>query len=117
MSHTPKGKENTMKKLVMITFAICVLSLSACSSLTGTDTPSSSSTTHAAAPIITVSTQSSCQVLRDHQSLLNQEYQTTRVQYSKARADGNWQQAGEAEKTLIRLHQSLVQMQSQLKAC
>ena len=117
MSHAQHGKENIMKKLVIIAFAICVLSLSACSSLTGTSTPSSSTTTHAAAPNTTVSTQSSCQVLQDRQSLLNREYQTTSVQYSKARAEGNWQQAGEAEKTLMNLHQSLIETQNQLKAC
>jgi hypothetical protein len=117
MSHDQQGKENTMKKLVIIAFVICVLSLSACSSLTGTSTSSNSSTTTAAAPIVAVNPQSSCQVLRDRQALLNREYQTTSVQYNKARANGNWQQAGEAEKALMRLHQSLVQMQTQLKAC
>jgi hypothetical protein len=87
-----------MKNLVIIAFAICILSLSACSQLSGTSTPLSSSTTHAAAPIATVSTHSSCQVFQDHQSFLNRAYQTTSVQYSKARADGNWQQPGEAER-------------------
>jgi hypothetical protein len=106
-----------MKKLLIIAFAICVLSLSACGSLTGTDALSSSSTTHTAAPIATVSAQSACQVLQDRQSFLNRAYQTTSVQYSKARADGNWQQAGEAEKEFIHLHQSIAQLQSQLKAC
>ena len=106
-----------MKKLLVVAFAICVLSLSACSSLTGTSTPSNSSTTHAAAPIITVSTQSSCQVLHDRQVLLNKEYQTTSVQYTRAWAGGNWQQAGEAEKALMSLHQSIVQTQTQLKDC
>ena len=106
-----------MKKLLIIAFAICMLSLSACSSLTGTGTPSSSSTTHAAAPVVTVSTESSCQVLQDRQSLLNHEYQITSVQYSKAHATGNSQQAGEAEKELMSLHQSIAQVQSQLKAC
>jgi hypothetical protein len=117
MSHIQQGKENTMKKLLIIVFAICVLSLSACSSLTGTDTSSSNSTSNDAAPIATVSTQNSCQVLQDRQSFLNREYQKISVQYSKARADGNWQQVGEAEKTLMSLHQSIVQVQSQLKAC
>jgi hypothetical protein len=106
-----------MKKLVIVAFAICVLSLSACSSLPGTSTPSSSSTTHAAATIVTVSTRSSCQVLHDRQYLLKRECQTTHVEYTKAQAEENWQQAGEAEKTLMNLHQSMVQVQSQLKAC
>ncbi len=106
-----------MKKLLIVAFALCVLSLSACNSLPGTSTSSNSSTTHAAAPVATVSTQSSCQVLHERQSFLNQEYRTTSVQYSKARAEGNWQQAGETEKALIRLHQSLVKVQTQLKAC
>jgi hypothetical protein len=106
-----------MKKLLVVAFAICILSLSACSSLAGTSTPSNNSTTHAAAPSITVSTQGSCQVLRDRQALLNKEYQTTNVQYTRARAGGNWLQAGEAEKALMRLHQSIAQMQTQLKAC
>jgi hypothetical protein len=106
-----------MKKLLIIAFAICVLSLSACSSLSGTDTSSSSPTTHTTAPIATVSTQSSCQVLHDRQSFFNRTYQAASVQYSIARADGNWQQVGEAEKTLMNLHQSMIQVQSQLKAC
>ena len=106
-----------MKKLLVVAFAICVLSLSACSSLIGTSSPSNSSTTHAAAPIITVSTRSSCQVLHDNQALLAKEYQTVSAQYTRAQAGGNWQQAGEAEKTLIRLHQSIAQMQTRLKAC
>jgi hypothetical protein len=106
-----------MKKLLVVAFAICVLSLSACSSLTGTSTPSNSSSTHAAAPIITVSTQSSCQILHDRQTQLSKEYQTASAQYTRAQAGGNWQQAGEAEKTLMRLHQSITQMQTQLKAC
>jgi len=106
-----------MKKLFVVVYVICVLSLSACSSLTGTSTPSNSSTTHAAAPIITVSTQSSCQVLHNSQALLTKEYQTVSAQYTRAQAGGNWQQAGEAEKTLMRLHQSIAQMQTQLKTC
>ena len=106
-----------MKKLFVVVFAMCVLSLSACSSLTGTSTPSNSSTTHAAAPIITVSTQSSCQVLHDRQALLTKEYQTASAQYTRAQAGGSWQQAGEAEKTIIRLYQSITKMQTQLKTC
>ena len=106
-----------MKKLLVVAFAICVLSLSACSSLTGTSTTLNSSTTHAAAPIITVSTQSSCQVLHDRQTQLTKEYQTASAQYTRAKARGNWQQAGEAEKALMRLHQSIAQMRTQLKDC
>jgi hypothetical protein len=106
-----------MKKLLIVAFAICVLSLAACSSLIGTSTPSNSSTTHAAAPIITVSTQRSCQVLQNRQVQLNQEYQTASSQHTRAQAGGNWQQAGEAEKTLMRLHQSIAQIQTQLKGC
>lgn len=103
-----------MKKGVVIAFAMCVLSLSACSQLSGISTPLSSSTTHAAAPIAKVSTHSSCQVLQDRQAFLNRAYQTTSVQYSKARVDGNWQQVGEVEKTLMSLHHSIVQTQTQL---
>jgi hypothetical protein len=61
--------------------------------------------------------QNACQVLQDRQSLLIKEYQTTRVQYTKAQAEENWQQAGEAEKALMSLHQSLVETQNQLKTC
>jgi len=106
-----------MKKLLIVAFAICVLSLSACSSLSGTSTPSNSSAPHTVAPSVTVNAHSSCLVLHDRQALLNQEYQITSVQFNKAQAGRNWQQAGEAEKTLMSLHQSLVQIQSQLKAC
>ena len=89
-----------MKKLVIIAFAICILSLPACSSLTGTSTPSNSSTTHAAAPIVTVSTQGSCQVLHDRQALLNREYHEASLQLATAQAYGNSQQTGEVEKLL-----------------
>ncbi len=106
-----------MKKLLIIVFAICVLSLSACSPLTGTESTSSSSTSSAVAIGATASSQSSCQVLHDRQSLLNREYQTTSVQYSKARADGNSQQAGEDEKALMSLHKSIVETRNQLKTC
>ena len=106
-----------MKKLLVVAFAICVCPCQRAGSLTGTSTPSNSSTTHAAAPIITVSTQSSCQVLHDRQALLTKDYQTVSAQYISAQAGRNWQQAGEAEKTLMRLHQSIAQMQTQLKAC
>ena len=78
-----------MKKLVIIAFVICVLSLSACSSLAGTSTPSNSSATHTAAPSVTVNTQSSCQVLHEREALFNQEYQATSVQFNKAQAGRN----------------------------
>jgi protein involved in sex pheromone biosynthesis len=106
-----------MKKQLIIVFAICVLFLSACSSLVGTSTPASSSASHAAAPVATASVQTACQVLHDRQAQLNQEYQAASAQLAAAQAQGNLLQAGEAEKTLIRLHQSLVQVQAQLKAC
>jgi peptidoglycan hydrolase CwlO-like protein len=106
-----------MKKLLIIAFAICVLSLSACSSLTGTDTSSSNSTSNAVAPIAAVSTQSSCQVLQDRQSSLNRAYQITSIQYRKARIEKNAQEAGQAKKELMSLHQSIVETQKQLKAC
>ena len=103
-----------MKKLLIIAFAICVLSLSACSSLTGTDTASSS---NAAAPIAAVSTQSSCQVLQDRQSSLDRAYQITSIQYRKAWIEKNSQEVGQAKKELMSLHQSIVETQNQLKAC
>ncbi len=106
-----------MKKHLIIAFAICVLFLSACGSLVGTSTPSTSPATHSTAPIATASTQSVCQVLHDRQAQLSQEYHAASAQLASAQAGGNTQQAGEAEKTLIRLHQSIVQVQTQLKAC
>jgi hypothetical protein len=102
-----------MKKLLIIAFAICVLSLSACSSLTGTD----SSTSNAAAPIAAVNTQSSCQVLQDRQSSLDRAYQLASVKYRKASVEKNAQEAAQAKKELTSLHQSIVQTQNQLKAC
>ena len=89
MSQTKQGKENTTKKLLIVAFALCVLSLSACSSLAGTSTPSNSSATHTAAPSVTVNTQSSCQVLHEREALLNQEYQVTSVELNKAQAGRN----------------------------
>ena len=112
-----KEKENTMKKHLIITFAICVLFLSACGSLVETSTPSTSPATHSTVPITTASAQSVCQVLHDRQAQLSQEYHAASAQLTAAQAGRNTQQVGAAEKTLIRLHQSTVQVQTQLKAC
>jgi protein involved in sex pheromone biosynthesis len=106
-----------MKKHLIIAFAICVLFLSACGSLVGTSTPSTSPASQSTAPIATASTQSVCQVLHDRQAQLSQEYHAANVQLASAQAGGNLQQAGQAEQSLIRLHQSIVQVQAQLKAC
>jgi protein involved in sex pheromone biosynthesis len=106
-----------MKKQLIIAFAICVLFLSACGSLVGTSTPSSNSTAHSTAPIATASTLSVCQVLHDRQTKLSQEYHAASAQLTVAQVGGNLQQAGQAEQRLIRLHQSIVQVQAQLKAC
>jgi hypothetical protein len=106
-----------MKKFLIIAFAICVLSLSACSSLTATDTASSSSSSNTAAPLAAVSTQSSCQVLQDRQSSLDRAYQITSIQYRKASIEKNWQEAGQAKKELMNLHQSIVETQNKLKTC
>lgn len=99
-----------MKKRLLIAFAVCVLFLSACSSLVGTSAPST-------APIATASTQSVCQVLQDRQAQLSKEYHAASVQLASAQATGNLQQAGETEQRLIRLHQSIAQVEVQLKAC
>jgi hypothetical protein len=117
MSHYRHEKENTMKKHLIIVFAICVLVLSACGSLAGTSTPSSNMASHSTAPIAIASTQSVCQVLHDRQAQLGQEYQAASAQLVAAQAGGNLLQVGETEKTLIRLHQSIPQVQAQLKAC
>jgi ABC-type phosphate/phosphonate transport system substrate-binding protein len=61
-----------MKKLLIVAFALCVLSLSACSSLAESSSPSSSPDPHSTTPIATASTQSSCQVLHDRQAQLGQ---------------------------------------------
>ena len=106
-----------MKKHLLIAFAICVLLLSACGSLVGTSTPSSNPASHSTAPIATASTQSVCQVLHDRQTQLSQAYQAASAQLVAAQDGGNWQQTGEAEKTLMRLHQSIAQVQAQQKAC
>jgi protein involved in sex pheromone biosynthesis len=117
MSHHQQERENTMKKHLIIVFAICVLFLSACGSLVGTSMPSSNPASHSTAPIATASTQSVCQVLHDRQAQLSQAYQAASAQLVAAQAGGNLLQVGEAEKTLMRLHQSIPQVQAQLKAC
>jgi uncharacterized protein YceK len=106
-----------MKKHLLIAFAICVLFLSACGSLVETSTPSTSPATHSTVPIATASAQSVCQVLHDRQAQRIQEYHAASVQLATTQAGGNLQQIGEAEKTLMRLHQSIVQVQTQAKAC
>jgi protein involved in sex pheromone biosynthesis len=106
-----------MKKHLIIALAICVLFLSACSSLVGTSTPASSPATHSKAPVSTASTLSSCQGLHDRQALLSQEYHAASIQLASAQVDGNSHQVGEIEKSLLRLHQSIVQVQAQAKTC
>jgi hypothetical protein len=117
MSHHQQERENDMKKHLIIAFAICVLFLSACGSVLGTSTSASSSASHATAPVATASSQTVCQVLHDRQAQFSKEYQTASAQLSAAQAQENQQQAGEAVKTLMRLSQSMAQVQAQLKVC
>ena len=105
-----------MKKHLLIAFAICVLLLSACGSVLGTSTTSSNSVSHST-PITTASAQSVCKVLHDRQAHLNQEYHAANAQLATAQAGRNMQQAGEAQQRLIRLRKSILQVQTQLKAC
>jgi protein involved in sex pheromone biosynthesis len=102
-----------MKKGMILAFVICVLFLSACSSLVGTSTPAA----HSAAPSATASTQSACSALEASQAQLNQEYHAASAQLATAQARGNLQQAGAAETRLIRLHQGIAWVQAQLNAC
>jgi protein involved in sex pheromone biosynthesis len=111
-----KEKKNIMKKHLLIAFAICVLLLSACGSVLGTSTTSSNSVSHST-PITTASAQSVCKVLHDRQAQLSLQYHAASAQLTAAQAGRNTQQVGAAEKTLIRLHQSIVQAQTPLKAC
>ncbi len=104
-----------MKKQLIIAFAICVLFLSACGSVVGTSTLSKNTASHGTAPVATASTQTVCHVLQERQAQLSQVYRAANAQL--AAAHDNLQQAEAAEKTLIRLHQSIAQVQAQLKAC
>jgi uncharacterized lipoprotein YajG len=115
MSQYQQEKENTMEKQLLI--AICFLFLSACGSVLGTSTPASNVVDHTMAPVATASTQSVCQVLHDRQTQLNQEYHAASAQLTTSQTGRNLQQVGEVEKTLIRQHQSIAQVQTQLKAC
>src|SRR5947209_9402157 len=106
-----------MKKHLIIAFAICILFLSACGSRVETSTPATHSATHTTGSITTASTQSVCQGLHDQQAQLSQQYQAAGVQLSAAQARANLQQVREVEKRLIRLRQSIVQLQAHLKLC
>src|SRR6266704_6465454 len=117
MSHHEQKRENTMKQRLIIACAICALFLSACGSRVGTNVPASSSAAHPTAPIATASAQSVCHILQDRQAQLSQAYYAANVQLVAAQAQGNRQQEGEAEKALMRLHQSIAQVQAQRKAC
>jgi exo-beta-1,3-glucanase (GH17 family) len=117
MSHHQQERETTMKNQLIIAFAICVLFLSACGSLVGTNAPSSNSPAHSAAPSATASTQSACSALEESQAQLNQEYHAAGAQLAAAQARGNLQQAAEAETRLIRLHQGVAWVHALLKAC
>ena len=112
-----KEKENTMKKHLIIAFAICVLFLSACGSRVETSTPATHAIAHAIGSITTVSTLSACQGLHDQQAQLRQQYQAASVQFSATQAHGSLQQVREAENRLVSLRQSIVQVQAQLKLC
>lgn len=101
-----------MKKGLILAFAICVLFLSACSSLVGTSAPSRNAAAHG-----TVSTQSACAALEESRVQLNQEYHAASAQLVAARARRNLQQLGAAETRLIRLHQGIAWVQAQLNAC
>jgi protein involved in sex pheromone biosynthesis len=117
MSHHQPERETTMKKRLVIAFAICVLFLSACGSHVRTNAPASSSDSHPTALIATASAQNVCHVLQNRQAQLSQQYHAAIVQLVAAQAQGNRQHEGEAEKTLMRLHQSIAQVQAQRKAC
>ena len=101
-----------MKKRLIIAVAICVLFLSACSSLVGTSAPPSNAAAHA-----TASVQSACSALEASQVQLNQEYDAASAQLAAARARRNPQQVGAAETTLISQHQGIAWVHAQLKAC
>lgn len=105
MSHHEQERENTMKKQLIIAFAICVLFLSACSSLVGTSTLSTNVAAHSTAP-------SACSALEESQTKLEQEYRAASAQLTATRAWGNPQQVGEAKMRLIRLHQGIAWVQS-----
>jgi flagellar biosynthesis/type III secretory pathway protein FliH len=99
-----------MKQRLIIALAIGVLFLSACGSLVGPSTPASNSAAHSTAPSI-------CQILHDRQAQLNRAYHEANAQLVAAQAQGNRQGEWEAVKTLMRLHQSIAQVQAQRKAC
>jgi uncharacterized protein YceK len=112
MSHHRQERETTMKKQLIIAFAICILFLSACGSLVGTNAPSSNAPAHA-----TASTQSACSALEESQAQLNQEYDAASAQLVAAQARRNLQQVGAAEMRLFRLHRGIAWMHAQLTAC
>lgn len=104
-----------MKKQLIITFAICVLFLSACGSLVGTGGTSSTTATHA--PSTVTLTRVDCRVLQVRQTSIRRDIQSVSAQLSTAAARGNQTTIGQVEQTLIRLHWLLSQEQAWLKAC
>ncbi len=98
-----------MKKLLIIAFAISVLFLSACGSVFAQSASAHSSVSYAP-PVATASVPTVCLILHDRQAQLNQEDQAARTQLTAAQAHGDQLQVGEAEKTLMRLHQLLAQV-------
>ncbi len=116
-SGTSKKEKNTMKKYLIIAFAICVLFLSACSSRVEPSTSASPSTAYPTGSITTTSTQNSCQGLHDQQTQFSQQYHIANIQFSAAQDHGDPQQVGDAVKRLTSLRQSITQVQAQLRLC
>lgn len=101
-----------MKKGLILAFALCVLFLSACSSLVGTSAPFTNAPAH-----VTASTQSACSTLEGSQAKLDQQYQAASAQLAAARARGNLQQGEAAEAGLTKLRQGIAWVQALRNTC
>jgi peptidoglycan hydrolase CwlO-like protein len=110
ISHHKEERENDMKNRLIIALAICVMSLSACSTVQGTAPATSSSVSHAS-----VKTQADCSSLHKQQAQLQKVIDAASMQLSSAY--GDLQKAEHARNTLTRLHEPSLLLQAKLSAC
>jgi peptidoglycan hydrolase CwlO-like protein len=110
MSHHKEGRENGMKKRLIIALALFVMILSACGAVQGNTPATNSSVSQTSA-----TTQADCSALYEQQAQLQKALDAARVQLSSAR--GDLHKAEQARNALKRLHEPSLLLQAKLSVC